>query len=92
MPAYVVFADRTLSEMAQARPQTLDDMARVNGVGATKLERYGTTFLEVITGDRAEMHPARRHLAGRESGAMFDRLQEIQLDLARGEDGAGKYL
>ena len=92
VPAYVVFPDRTLIEMAQKRPETLDQMAQVNGVGATKLERYGATFLEVITGESPEMHPARRQLAGRESGAVFDRLQEIQLDLARGTDGAGKYL
>ncbi|MDV7143632.1 DNA helicase RecQ [Tropicimonas sp. TH_r6] len=92
VPAYVVFPDRTLIEMAQQRPATLDDMARINGIGATKLERYGATFLEVITGASEEMHPARRRLAGRESGDVFDRLQEIQLHLARGDDGAGKYL
>lgn len=92
VPAYVVFNDRTLIEMAQQRPVSLDAMAQVSGVGATKLERYGATFLEVITGAGEDMHPARRHLAGQESGAVFDRLQAIQLDLARGEDGSGKYL
>ncbi len=92
VPAYVVFPDRTLIEMAQQRPATLDDMARINGIGATKLERYGATFLEVITGANEAMHPVRRQLAGRESGDIFDRLQAIQLDLARGNDGAGKYL
>ncbi|MFV0335651.1 MAG: DNA helicase RecQ [Tropicimonas sp.] len=92
VPAYVVFTDRTLIEMAQARPATLDDMARISGVGATKLERYGAIFLEVITGEAEHLHPARRHLAGRQSGALFDRLAEVQRDLARGADGTGKYL
>ncbi|RYH10942.1 DNA helicase RecQ [Tropicimonas sp. IMCC6043] len=93
VPAYVVFNDRTLIEMAERRPATLDAMAGVSGVGATKLERYGAAFLEVITGAAAEeMHPARRQIAGRGSAPVFDRLQEIQLDLARGADGAGKYL
>ncbi len=50
VPAYVIFPDRTLIEMAETRPASLDAMARINGVGAKKLERYGTLFLEVITG------------------------------------------
>ena len=50
VPAYVIFPDRTLIEMAEVRPETLDQMARINGVGAKKLERYGDDFLSVITG------------------------------------------
>ena len=92
VPAYVIFPDRTLIEMAQSRPQTLDDMARVNGVGAKKLESYGDAFLQVIAGEVAPMHPARRALAGRASGELFDRLVEVQGRLARGEDGTGKPL
>ena len=49
-PAYIVFPDRTLIEMAETRPRTLDEMARIGGVGAKKLERYGAAFLEVIAG------------------------------------------
>ena len=92
-PAYVVFTDRTLIEMAETRPQTLDEMARVSGVGAAKLDRYGATFLEVIRGEATpDMHPARMALAGKGTGEVFDRLLQVQLDLARGEDGTGKYL
>ncbi|MEO1040320.1 MAG: DNA helicase RecQ [Pseudomonadota bacterium] len=47
-PAYTVFSDRTLVEMALARPDSLDAMASVFGVGARKLERYGEAFLIVI--------------------------------------------
>jgi ATP-dependent DNA helicase RecQ len=47
-PAYVVFADRSLIEMAAIRPQSLDDMRLVHGVGAAKLERYGRPFLDVV--------------------------------------------
>ncbi|MGB7271627.1 MAG: RQC domain-containing protein, partial [Albidovulum sp.] len=90
VPAYVIFADRTLIEMAETRPQTLDDMARISGVGAKKLDSYGATFLAVITGAEERPHPARMKLAGRVAGSVFDRLQEEQLRLARGEDGAGK--
>ena len=91
VPAYVIFTDRTLIEMAEKRPATLDDMARINGVGATKLERFGAIFLEVITGaPAADTHPSRRRLAGRDAGARFDRLIEVQNDLARGPEGTEK--
>ena len=92
VPAYVIFPDRTLIEMAQSRPQTLDDMARVNGVGAKKLESYGEAFLAVIAGEVAPMHPARKALAGRASGDLYDRLSEVQSRLNRGEDGTDKPL
>ena len=91
-PAYIIFPDRTLIEMAEARPMTMDAMAQISGVGAKKLESYGAQFLEVIAGAAPEMHPARRKLAGSTAGALFDRLQAAQLDLARGTDGHGRYL
>jgi ATP-dependent DNA helicase RecQ len=47
-PAYVVFPDRTLLEIARARPATLDALARVSGVGEFKLERYGADVLAVV--------------------------------------------
>ena len=90
-PAYVIFPDRTLIEMAEKRPKTLDEMAQVNGVGAKKLERYGRIFLEVITGEtETAPHPARRKLAGRASGEVYDRLLTVQAELSRGADGTGK--
>ena len=93
LPAYMIFNDRTLIEMAQTRPDNLDAMARIGGVGAKKLDRYGAAFLAVITGAaEQDLHPARRKLAGRAAGSIFDRLQEAQTKLARGADGTGKYL
>jgi len=47
-PAYVVFADRTLIEMARAQPRTRDEMAEIHGVGAAKLARFGDVFLQAI--------------------------------------------
>jgi len=49
VPPYVVFHDRTLREMVDVLPRTLDDMGLISGVGAKKLERYGERFLEVVT-------------------------------------------
>jgi ATP-dependent DNA helicase RecQ len=92
VPAYVVFPDKTLIEMAEKKPATLDQMAGITGVGARKLESYGSAFLEVITGAAEWLHPARMRLVGRPEGALFDRLAEVQLELSRGEEGTGKYL
>ena len=93
VPAYVVFPDKTLIEMAEKRPVTLDEMIGINGIGARKLESYGQAFLEVILGAPVEpAHPARRKLTGSPAAPLFDRLAEAQLTLARGEDGTGKYL
>ena len=47
-PAYVIFPDRTLIEMAHLRPRNIDDFANVHGVGAAKLQKYGAAFLAVI--------------------------------------------
>ncbi len=48
VPPYVVFHDTTLRAMAEARPQALEAMSGITGVGKAKLERYGALFLEVI--------------------------------------------
>jgi len=90
VPAYVIFTDRTLVEMAETRPNTLDGMARIGGVGAKKLERYGAAFLEVIVGAAEAMHPARLKLAGRDAGTLYDCLLQAQADLMRGDRGLDK--
>src|SRR5690625_4268049 len=48
VPAYVVFHDATLRALVREQPQSLDELARIPGVGAAKLERYGEQFLEAI--------------------------------------------
>ncbi len=58
-PAYVIFPDRTLLEMAARRPATLDQMRGIHGVGQVKLDRHGEAFLETI----------RRHLPGAAASA-----------------------
>jgi ATP-dependent DNA helicase RecQ len=53
VPAYVVFSDRTLIELARHRPENLSAMREIHGIGDAKLERYGPAFLDVIKGDPA---------------------------------------
>ena len=48
VPPYVIFHDKTLIELAAARPASRDEMADVPGVGEAKLDRYGPAFLSVI--------------------------------------------
>ena len=48
VPPYVIFHDATLREMALTRPADIRALARINGVGARKLEAYGDHFLSVI--------------------------------------------
>ncbi|KPW69269.1 ATP-dependent DNA helicase RecQ [Pseudomonas amygdali pv. myricae] len=50
VPPYVIFPDSTLLEMLRSKPGSMAEMARVGGVGARKLERYGEAFLEVLSG------------------------------------------
>ena len=47
-PAYVVFDDKTLVAIADALPATLADLARVKGVGPSKLEQYGDAVLALV--------------------------------------------
>jgi ATP-dependent DNA helicase RecQ len=48
VPAYMVFSDATLVEMARRKPKSEAELLAVSGVGLAKLERYGEVFLGVI--------------------------------------------
>ncbi len=49
VPPYIVFSDRTLTELAVRRPRSLTAFERVRGVGPMKLERYAARFLDAIS-------------------------------------------
>ena len=48
VPAYIVFTDATLRDLARKRPLTSDDLLRVSGIGMKKLEQYGEEVLSEI--------------------------------------------
>ena len=48
VPAYVIFHDKTLIELARIRPKSLEEMLEINGVGESKLKKFGQTLLDVI--------------------------------------------
>lgn len=49
VPAYIIFHDKTLLELAQIKPKTLAEMLQVSGVGEAKLKRYGQELLDVLS-------------------------------------------
>ncbi len=53
VPAYVVFSNATLADMAALRPLTPEEFLQVSGVGRVKAERYGAVFLQAIQNWRA---------------------------------------
>ncbi len=50
VPAYVIFPDRTLEEIAQQRPSSSGELATIKGVGKTKLREFGAQFLDTVRG------------------------------------------
>jgi ATP-dependent DNA helicase RecQ len=48
LPAYVIFHDATLAAIAALAPKTLDELQGISGIGAKKLEAYGTEVLRVL--------------------------------------------
>ncbi len=50
VPPYVIFSDRTLTEMAAYYPQSRESLLKISGVGQVKLSQYGEAFLELIKG------------------------------------------
>jgi ATP-dependent DNA helicase RecQ len=56
VPAYTVFHDSTLDEVATVLPRSLDDLRGIAGIGAAKLARYGDTLLELVRSRCASDH------------------------------------
>jgi len=77
LPPYVVFHDATLMQMAEQRPQSLQQMQFISGVGERKLAQYGRAFLDVVTA-----HP----LPNTVSSEYSDEVNQMLIGLAQGED------
>lgn len=63
VPAYFVFSDRSLTDMAMRMPQTMAEMNEVSGVGTAKLKRYGAALLEVLSGGEGEHQDSSRYVS-----------------------------
>jgi ATP-dependent DNA helicase RecQ len=52
VPPYVIFHDTVLRDIAAVRPESLDELGAIKGVGSSKLERYGADLLKLLRGFR----------------------------------------
>ncbi|MFD0915513.1 DNA helicase RecQ [Pseudahrensia aquimaris] len=50
VPAYVIFPDKTLAEIASRRPTSIEEFAEIKGVGKSKLSAFGALFIDVVKG------------------------------------------
>ncbi|RBK99863.1 hypothetical protein BRN38_08665, partial [Xanthomonas oryzae pv. oryzae] len=48
VPAFVIFHDSTLRNIAEQRPTSIDALSRVGGIGGGKLARYGAQLIEIV--------------------------------------------
>lgn len=76
VPPYVIFSDRTLTEMATYRPQTFSSMQRIHGVGEMKLKKYGPVFINLLRAHCGS--PPMEEAAFEGEKAPPDRLREVR--------------
>ncbi len=84
VPPFYIFHDATLMEMVEKQPTSLRSLAHINGVGKTKLERYGEAFLEVL-GSRGQSRSGpsgRQQLADLLQAGMSPDLAARQLQIS----------
>lgn len=79
VPPYVIFHDSTLKLMAQVQPQSLAEFGEISGVGARKLEQYGSRFLSEIKTYREEQGLGVSRMAQKADSPNYTQL--ITLDL-----------
>jgi DNA helicase-2/ATP-dependent DNA helicase PcrA len=58
VPAYVIFTDATLMAIAEDAPSNVAELSRISGVGALKLDKYGTDVLSLCAGEDPEVERA----------------------------------
>ena len=79
--------------MAIKKPKNIDEFFMIRGIGPKKLEKFSTSFLNIINVSPPDpLHPARRKLIGGTSACIYDQLIEIQSKLAYGRDGHQKKI
>lgn len=68
LPPYCIFSDRTLKEMSCIKPDSINDLLTVHGVGLKKLEKYGQPFFDIIINFHFEHSDDTEQEAAAESG------------------------
>ena len=83
VPAYVIFHDSSLREMAQTKPRSSHTLSQISGVGKTKLERYGESFLNIISehaGDAPEPEPSTFFQPATEPSDTYEQTLQLVLE------------
>ena len=52
LPAYIIMHDKTIMELIEGRPGTMEELGRIKGIGPAKLERYGNKILWILNGGK----------------------------------------
>ena len=47
-PAFIIFSNDTLEEMVKQKPQTIEELLKVHGVGKFKADKFGDRFISII--------------------------------------------
>ncbi|MEK8225427.1 HRDC domain-containing protein [Oerskovia sp. M15] len=47
-PAFTILVDTTLAAIAETRPSSVPDLAKISGIGPAKIEKYGDTLLDIV--------------------------------------------
>ncbi len=84
---FMVLPDAILSQISDAQPKTIDELAAIKGIGKSRLEKYGAGILEALGNDIIASSSTRRAIALSHQGDIFERLREISLHLRLGEFG-----
>ena len=88
MPAYIIFDNKTLNEMAHFLPDSEEKLLQINGVGQVKLDKYGKRFLALLSSLRADdfeepikdiiAHPTKLHKTYQETLYLIEQNQSIE--------------
>ncbi len=80
LPAFVIFGDVALREMAHYLPTTKEEFAKISGVGKQKLDKYGELFTEAIS--KLKVRSLENNISGKKTGVRSEAKKE-RMDLAK---------
>ena len=82
VPPFVVFSDTTLEDMVLLHPLTMEDMAKVRGVGSFKLQKYAPRFLEALREDTGEPEAEEEKDAADSDESLLAALKDLRRSMA----------
>ena len=87
---FMVLPDVILARITNANPANIDELAAIEGIGASRLEKYGAQLLDVLTGNGRALSAKRRKIALSGDGDIFEALNDIAKELRYGVAGTDR--